>query len=276
MSTAGRKVSTIAVTEWREGSLRRADDYLAAEEPLEIRVGEHPVSVTMRTPGDDLDLAAGFLFTEGLIESGSQIASIRAAEDYGSHGNRVIVELAPGTEFDFERGQRNFYVTSSCGICGKASLDAVRARGIRRPAQGGTFRAELLCELPERLRAGQKIFGYTGGLHAAGLFDRSGGLLAMREDIGRHNAVDKVIGWALGQGLIPLSDAILMVSGRGGFEIAQKGLVAGIPVLASVSAPSDLAVELAREFGMTMVGFLRERRFVVYSGAERISGEDAG
>jgi FdhD protein len=270
-------ISTTGVTEWCKGKFRSIDDYLAGEEPLEIRVGVRAISVTMRTPGNDLELAAGFLLTEGLIAGRAQIASIRFEErdEEKKEGNRVVVELAQGVEMNSEAGQRNFYSTSSCGVCGKASLEAIRVRGIKRLMARPSVDPELLCRLPDRLREGQAIFGRTGGLHAAGLFNSSGELLVLREDIGRHNAVDKVIGWALAKDLIPLQDSILMVSGRGGFEIIQKALVAGIPVLASVSAPSDLAVNLAREFGMTLVGFLRERRFVIYSGAHRISTEAA-
>jgi FdhD protein len=283
-------LSTTGVTEWCEGEFKAIDDYLAGEEPLEISVqapaagsGEaalsagRPLTVTMRTPGHDLELAAGFLFTEGLISSRAQIASICYAgqDEPAGRGNRVLVELAPGAELDADAAQRNFYSTSSCGVCGKASLEAIRVRGIKRLPAGPLVAPELLCKLPDKLREGQAVFGRTGGLHAAALFSASGKLLALREDIGRHNAVDKVIGWALGNDMIPLRTAILMVSGRGGFEIIQKALVAGIPLLASVSAPSDLAVKLAREFGMTLVGFLRGRRFVIYSGAERLSAAEA-
>ncbi len=269
----GRKISTTGVTEWSEGKSRLTDDYLAAEEPLEIRVGERAISVTMRTPGNDIELAAGFLFTESLITGREQIASIRAGqeENASENGNRVYVELTVGVALDSGASQRNFYTTSSCGVCGKASLEAIRVRGIKRLSTGHAVDPELLCLLPDKLREGQAIFGRTGGLHAAALFTLSGELLVLREDIGRHNAVDKVIGWALAKGMIPLQDCILMVSGRGGFEIIQKALVAGIPLVASVSAPSDLAVKLAREFGMTLVGFLRGRRFVIYSGPQRIS-----
>jgi FdhD protein len=261
-------VSITGVQEWHEGALRPVEDYLAGEEPLEIRVNGHPLSVTMRTPGHDVELAAGFLFTEGLISHRSQILSVQQ-EPPG--GNRVSMELDASAGFDSSASQRNFYATSSCGVCGKASIDAVRVRGIVRPSADCSVDPELLCRLPDQLRASQRLFDRTGGLHAAGLFSRQGKLLVLREDIGRHNAVDKVIGWALANGRVPLADSLLMVSGRGGFEIVQKSLVAGLPVLASVSAPSDLAVKLAREFGMTLIGFLRGRRFVVYSGAERLA-----
>jgi FdhD protein len=269
-----RVVSVTGVKEWREGEVRPVEDYLVGEEPLEIRVGDRPVSVTMRTPGHDLELAAGFLFTEGLIASAAQIASARHDADAAQNGaNRVRIDLVPGITLDPEASRRNFYTSSSCGVCGKASIDAVRVRGIERPNPECAVDPEVLCRLPDQLRAAQPIFGRTGALHAAGLFTTGGELLVLREDVGRHNAVDKVVGWALANDCIPLRDSLLMVSGRGGFEIVQKALVAGLPVLASVSAPSDLAVNLAREFGMTLIGFLRGRRFVIYSGAERLAVE---
>jgi len=267
-----RMLSVTGVKEWRDGDVRPLEDYLVGEEPLEIQVGDVAVSVTMRTPGHDLELATGFLFTEGLIAGRDQIASVRSESDAKQSGaNRVRVDLAPGIVLDLEASRRNFYTTSSCGVCGKASIEAVRVRGIEAPNSGCVVDPEVLCRLPDQLRAAQPIFGRTGALHAAGLFSLSGELLVLREDVGRHNAVDKVIGWALANDRVPLRDSLLMVSGRGGFEIVQKALVAGLPVLASVSAPSDLAVNLAREFGMTLIGFLRGRRFVIYSGAERIT-----
>ena len=269
-------VSVTGVKEWRDGVLRPMDDYLVGEEPLEIRVGDRAISVTMRTPGHDLELATGFLFTEGLITNRAQIKSVHHEPDATQNGgNRVQVELAAGTVFDLEASQRNFYATSSCGVCGKASIDAVRVRNIAPPNRDCTVDPEVLCLLPDALRAEQQLFNRTGALHAAGLFSLGGQLQLLREDVGRHNAVDKVVGWALANDRLPLSGAMLMVSGRGGFEIVQKALVAGIPVLASVSAPSDLAVKLAREFGMTLVGFLRGRRFVIYSGAGRIAAVPA-
>jgi FdhD protein len=266
-----RMVSLTRVEEWCDGEMHTIQDYLVGEEPLEIRVGDAALSVTMRTPGHDLELATGFLFTEGLIRGRHQIASVQHEPDEKQNGaNRVRVDLAAGVTLDAESTRRNFYTTSSCGVCGKASIDAVRVRQIAPPNPDCRVDPEALCGLPERLRASQAIFGRTGGLHAAGLFSLGGDLLVLREDVGRHNAVDKIVGWALEQNRLPLRDSMLMVSGRGGFEIVQKALVAGIPVLASVSAPSDLAVNLAREFGMTLIGFLRGRRFVIYSGAPRI------
>jgi len=257
------------VTEWVNGQVRAHEDSLAAEEPLEIRIGARSLAVTMRTPGHDEELAAGFLLTEGIIASRTQIAAIQRPDaSKGPSCNLVSVELQ-NCAFDADKLQRNFYATSSCGICGKASIEAVRSRGLRALAGGFVVDPEILCTLPERLRANQQVFGRTGGLHAAALFDVNGELLALREDVGRHNAVDKVVGWALLRDLVPLSEYVLMVSGRGGFEIVQKALGAGIPVVASVSAPSSLAVQLAKELNLTLIGFLRERRFVIYAGQER-------
>ena len=266
-----RSLQLTQVMEWNEGRLLPHDDSLAAEEPLEIRIGEAPLSVTMRTPGHDEELAAGFLLTEGIIERASQIAALRPyATTAGGKSNGVEVELRD-CEFDTAQLQRNFFAASSCGICGKASIEAIRQRGLRAPNPDFRFDPELLCTLPDKLRAVQTVFSHTGGLHAAALFDVRGNLIVLREDIGRHNAVDKVIGWALLRGLLPLNQHIMLVSGRGGFEIVQKALSAGIPVLASVSAPSSLAVQLARELGLTLAGFLRGRRFVLYAGASRCS-----
>jgi FdhD protein len=261
------------VIEWDGGRQRRVLDELAAEEPLEILIGGAPVSVTMRTPGDDFDLAAGFLLTEGIVTLRQQID--RIAYSHGTHtqtsGNRVDVSLSAGVEVDAAHLERHFLASSSCGICGKASIDAVRIRDIERPNPAFSVDPELLTHLPDTLRASQRVFGRTGGLHAAALFDVSGALIAIREDIGRHNAVDKIIGHALLAGRLPLSECVLMVSGRGGFEIVQKALVAGVPVVVSVSAPSSLAVQLAREYGLTLIGFLRGRRFVVYCGEKRLT-----
>jgi FdhD protein len=258
-------VELAQVTEWNDGQSRQVEDCVAAEEPLEIRVGGRPLTVTMRTPGHDRELAAGFLLTEGLIDGPDRIAALR---EPGGLRNVVEVDLREGV-FDHAILQRNFFAASSCGICGKASIDAIRVRGLRAPHREFRVAPEVLCALPERLRLSQATFDRTGGLHAAALFDSSGALLALREDIGRHNAVDKVVGWALLSGQLPLARHVLMVSGRGGFEIVQKALAAGVPVVASVSAPSSLAVKLARELNLTLVGFLRGRRFVVYSGPER-------
>jgi FdhD protein len=262
-----KTVELTPVTEWEDGTARSVDDYLAAEEPLEIRIGARPLTVTMRTPGHDRELAAGFLWTEGLIDRAGQIAALRQQEG-GASGNVVVVELKDRLLQPADL-QRNFYAASSCGICGKASIEAIRVRGLRAPNPGFRADPEMLCALPEKLRAHQSTFDRTGGLHAAALFDASGELIALREDVGRHNAVDKVVGWALLAGLLPLAQSVLLVSGRGGFEIVQKAIAAGVPVVASVSAPSSLAVKLARELHLTLVGFLRGRRFVVYAGPER-------
>ena len=276
MAEKSRSLNLTRVSQWDDGKVERKDDYLAAEEPLEIRIADQPLSVTMRTPGHDLELAAGFLFTEGLIQNREQILAIENVEpitaDGVTRGNVIQAELVEEATPDFAKMRRHFFASSSCGICGKASIDLVRSRLLSAPNSEFRVEAELLTGLPEVLRSSQDVFQRTGGLHAAALFDSSGGLLVLREDIGRHNAVDKVIGWALLDHRVPLGNAILLVSGRGGFEIVQKALVAGVPILASVSAPSSLAVQLARELRMTLVGFLRGRRFVIYSGAERIEG----
>ncbi|HVA72892.1 MAG TPA: formate dehydrogenase accessory sulfurtransferase FdhD [Candidatus Limnocylindrales bacterium] len=279
MSPPPRDVGVTLVQEWKDGRIRSLQDYLAGEEPLQIRVGKYPLTVTMRTPGNDVELAAGFLFTEGLIQRPEQIISIGHASDgkAAERGNIIQAELTPDVTLDLESTQRNFFSSSSCGICGKASIESVRARGVRPPNLNFRLQAEILCRIPDALRSAQPIFGRTGGIHAAGLFDTSGKTLAEREDIGRHNAVDKIIGWALRENRLPLSDCILMVSGRGGFEIVQKAAMAGVPIVASVSACSSLAVQFAREVGMTLIGFLRDGRFVVYSGGERLglANEDA-
>ncbi len=268
-----RSIDITQVLEWNNGEAQRIEDYLAGEEPLEMRAGRQRLGVTLRTPGNDAELVAGFLFTEGIISKRDQIVSLEAPADLPprrANGNNVVrVRLKPGARLPAV-GTRRFSAGSACGICGKESIAQVRRRGIRAPDSESRFDAEMLCRLPETLRARQAIFGRTGGLHAAALFRRDGELVVMREDIGRHNAVDKVIGWALLQGKLPLAGYGLLVSGRGGFEIVQKALAAGIPLLASVSAPSSLAVRLARELGLTLIGFLRGRRFIIYSGEHRL------
>ncbi len=251
------------------------EDALAAEEPLEIRVGNAasgytPLSVTMRTPGHDDELAAGFLWTEGILEDSNLLGTVIPVKTSASgKRNTVDVELLD-QQLDPKQFQRNFLAASGCGMCGKASIAMIRQRGLRPPNPHFRMDPNLLCRLPERLRAAQTIFGRTGGLHAAALFDAMGELLVLREDIGRHNAVDKVAGWALLSEHLPLSEHVLLVSGRGGFEIIQKALAMSIPILASVSAPSSLAVQLAREMGLTLAGFLRGQRFVVYAGEPRL------
>jgi FdhD protein len=267
-----RDTDVTQVHEWKEGRVEARQDDLAAEEPLEIRVAGRPLTVTMRTPGNDFELAAGFLFTEGIVESPGQIVAIReaAGAKITERGNIVEVELSPDVKLDLESTQRNFFAASSCGICGKASIDSVRNRGVRAVNPGFRMSPEVLCRLPEKLKASQEVFSRTGGLHAAALFDKDGAMLVEREDIGRHNAVDKIVGWAVRANRVPIADCALIVSGRGGFEIVQKAAMAGIPVVASVSACSSLAVRLAREVGMTLAGFLRGQRFVVYAGGERL------
>ena len=261
------------VVEWNEGNPRTRQDEVAVEEPIEIRVGGTAVSVTMRTPGDDFELTAGFLFTERIVSAHDDIASIA----YGDGPNKrpstnvVDVTLRAGKTVDLTRLQRHFYAASSCGVCGKSSICAVRVHDIQRPAESLRISPALLAGLPAALRNRQAVFDRTGGLHAAALFDESGALLDVREDVGRHNAVDKIIGRALLDGRLPLSQQILFVSGRGAFEIVQKALVASVPVVASVSAPTSLAVELAREYGLTLIGFIRGQRFVVYSDNERLA-----
>jgi len=268
-----RSVDLTQVSEWTDGKLVRKDDYLAAEEPLEIRVGESPLSVTMRTPGHDLELAAGFLFTEGIVQLREQIIALENSsnDDAGKRGNVVRAALAAESMPDFDKMRRHFFAASSCGICGKASIDSVRSRLLSSPNPDFRIDPGLLVTLPEALRSAQDVFERTGGLHAAALFNARGELLVLREDIGRHNAVDKVIGWALLKDRVPLGKCVLLVSGRGGFEIIQKAIVAGIPVVASVSAPSSLAVQLARELRQTLIGFLRGKRFVIYAGEERVA-----
>jgi FdhD protein len=259
----------------REGRGAEQPDRLAAEEPMEIRVGgpgaePEPVVVTMRTPGADFELAAGFLFTEGLVASREAIRTIAYCElpDEEQHYNVVTVRLAG--PFDAASLKRNTYASSSCGICGKASLEQIEVRCAALPP-GPTVAAATLPALPGALQAAQPIFETTGGLHAAGLFDPEGGLETLREDVGRHNAVDKVVGERLLAGATPLHQRLLMVSGRVSFEIVQKAAVAGIPILCAVSAPSSLAIRAAEHLGMTVVGFLRGDRFNVYSHPERIA-----
>lgn len=260
-------------------SRRVRPDTLAAEEPLEIRVGpagepRPPLAVTMRTPGDDLDLALGFLFTEGVIQAAADVltAQLCAGTDEPNTYNVADVTLAPQVPPPATDPSRNFYTTSSCGVCGKASIDAIRTRSQYVVADDpAPVAAATLAALPDRLRAAQRIFARTGGLHAAGLFTAAGDLVALREDVGRHNALDKLVGWAARQQRVPLRGHVLLVSGRASFELAQKAWMAGVPVLAAVSAPSTLAVSLAEEAGMTLVGFLRGDTMNVYVRADRVT-----
>ncbi|WP_433544893.1 formate dehydrogenase accessory sulfurtransferase FdhD [Streptomyces sp. CA-294286] len=272
----GRVTARRRVIRIRDGAVSTRPDTLVAEEPLEIRLDGKPLAITMRTPGDDFALAAGFLVSEGVLGDGADVAHIvycaGAQEDGANSYNVVDVRLVPGTVVPDVSLERNVYTSSSCGLCGKASLDAVRTTARFPIADRPPVRVtpELLATLPERLREAQRVFDRTGGLHAAALFSEAGELIDVREDVGRHNAVDKLVGRALTDGRLPLSRAILLVSGRASFELAQKAVMAGIPFLAAVSAPSSLAVDLAQETGLTLVGFLRGARMNVYAGEERI------
>ncbi|MFE6162300.1 formate dehydrogenase accessory sulfurtransferase FdhD [Streptomyces sp. NPDC056486] len=278
----GRVTERRRVIRIREGVVSERPDTLVAEEPLEIRLNGKPLAITMRTPGDDFALAAGFLVSEGVLGSAEELQSIvycaGATADGSNTYNVVDVKTAPGLVLPDITLERNVYTTSSCGLCGKASLDAVRttARWAIDDTDGGAtdpvrLGIELLACLPDRLRAAQRVFDRTGGLHAAALFSEDGELLDIREDVGRHNAVDKLVGRALQDSRLPLSRAVLLVSGRASFELAQKAVMAGIPVLAAVSAPSSLAVDLAAETGLTLVGFLRGSSMNVYAGEHRIA-----
>ena len=271
MTQKNRNIELTQVTQWEDGTTTRVEDYLAAEEPLEMRAGRYSLGVTLRTPGDDKELVAGFLFTEGIISQRKHLVGLRLPGNGASERNLVRVTLDSQVRLTAGSAARRFSAGSACGVCGKASITQLRRRGLRHPEAVALFDPEVLCQLPQKLRAAQAVFGRTGGLHAAALFNTGGELLVLREDIGRHNAVDKVIGWAFLEGRLPLSGHVLLVSGRGGFEIVQKALAAGIPLLASVSAPSSLAVQLARELGLTLVGFLRGQRFVIYSEEDRIA-----
>ncbi|EST38247.1 formate dehydrogenase accessory protein FdhD [Streptomycetaceae bacterium MP113-05] len=276
----GRVTARRRVVRIRDGVVSARPDTLVVEEPLEIRVNGRRLAVTMRTPGDDFALAAGFLVSEGVVATKDEVAHIAycagAVDDGGNTYNVVDVRLAEGVPVPDISLERNVYTTSSCGLCGKASLDAVRTTARWRPEEGSAaplrIGREVLSGMPDSLRAAQRVFDRTGGLHAAALFSPRGELLDLREDVGRHNAVDKLVGRALREGLLPLHGAVLMVSGRASFELVQKAVMAGIPALAAVSAPSSLAVDLASEAGMTLVGFLRGTSMNVYAGAERLEG----
>ena len=264
-----RRKARRRIIQYRRGQPRKAaDDWLAPEEPLEIRVRARPISVTMRTPGHDEDLAAGFLLTEGVIQSAEDIVKIEAPERAGGF-NLINVFLRPEVPFDLERLTRHVFASSSCGLCGAATIEQVHKQF--PPVQSG-LRVPLrtVLALPDALASAQDEFAATGGMHAAGLFDAQGRLLIAREDVGRHNAVDKVLGHALRQGPWPAADHLLMVSGRASFEIMQKALAARIPMVCAVSAPSDLAVDFAERSGQTLVGFLREGRLNAYAHEQRL------
>jgi len=273
MATTPREGRDVLVNRMavRPGGIRESEDRVAAEEPLEIRAGGQPLAVVMRTPGDDAALAAGFLLTEGMIRGPEDIESVRHCTDVpeSARGNVIDVRLAPDVPDPTDASRRAFYVTSSCGICGKASIDAVR---MQAPPLvfGATIAPDALPRLVPALRQAQVTFERTGGLHAAGLFRFDGSLVATAEDVGRHNAVDKIVGGRLLQTDWPLSERLLLVSGRVGFEIVQKAWLAGIPAVAAVSAPTSLAIELAQESNMTLLGFLRGEDYNVYAGPERL------
>jgi FdhD protein len=261
-----------------DGHVRTRPDVLATEEPMEIRLiaggQRQTVAVTMRTPGADFELAAGFLYGEGIISSPEEIKKISYCVDPDVDAeqqyNIVNVELRGGREYDLRPLERHFYTTSACGVCGKASLEQLELRGCPVIPPGPEMAAEKIYALPEKLREAQGLFEATGGLHAAALFDAEGELVALREDVGRHNATDKLLGWAFLEGRLPLRDHAVMVSGRSSFEILQKCLTAGVPIVCAISAPSSLAVDVARRFNITLVGFLRGNRFNVYSAPERV------
>ncbi len=273
--------STTPVKIWNVTQKHRVEnnDFLAVEEPVEIQLGlknQKPksISITMRTPGNDFELAIGFLFTEGIIKSRDQVKNIDYAKvwDPENEENVVLVNIVEGVDIDFLRLERHFYTSSSCGVCGKASIEAVKFSGMKEiPQNKPVFDHKMIHKLPDLLRAKQTAFDHTGGLHAAALFDNSGKLHFLREDVGRHNAVDKLVGAALLKDMLPLNDFLIMVSGRASFELIQKSLMAGIPILAAVGAPSSLAISLAKEAGMTVMGFVRDGRFNIYSGSGRIN-----
>jgi FdhD protein len=274
----GRVTVRRRVLRIRDGAVDHRPDALAAEEPMEIRVNGRPLTITMRTPGSDFDLAVGFLVSEGVVHAASDVSAVRycagATADGSNTYNVVDVALDRSVPAPDPSLERNFYTTSSCGLCGKASLEAVATRSAWEVGQDPLrVSLDVLQSLPDRLRAAQQVFDSTGGLHAAGLFSATGELLCLREDVGRHNAVDKVIGDALLNGRLPLRDTVLMVSGRASFELVQKAVMAGVPMLAAVSAPSSLAVDLAEDNGLTLVGFLRGASMNVYTRPDRLGLE---
>lgn len=280
MAKAG--VAQVNITRFSNGITEPAVDLLSAEEPLEIRLGfgraterlQKSISVTMRTPGNDFELALGFLFTEGVIQSADDVHHIQYCTEANTIENKeniVRVELKPEIEIDFNRLQRNFYTTSSCGVCGKESIEAVKTVcRFPQPNVSLTVQAEHILQLPETLRSQQSNFKYTGGIHAAALFTPDAHLLAVREDVGRHNALDKLIGFCAGKHMLPLHNHVLLLSGRASFELIQKAAMAGIKMVCAVGAPSSLAVALSHEFDITLVGFLRDQRFNIYHRPDRI------
>lgn len=271
MASPARQVPVVRHT---GPDVRPDNDHVVIEEPLEVRIGKTSIVVTMRTPGHDAELAAGFLVSEQVVRSAAELEYISPCPD-AAQGNIVIVTLAKFANVDLDSLKRNFYATSSCGLCGKASIEQLRKTIPPIPATA-TVRPDLISSLSRQMRTAQPVFDLTGGLHAAALFDLTGNALCIREDISRHNAVDKLIGWAALDDRLPLSDAILLVSGRAGFEIVQKAAVAGIPIIVAVSAPSSLAIDLATETNLTLIAFARDNRFVVYSVPGRVAPEYRG
>ena len=269
----------IRVTTHEGAEVRQRSDAVATEEPLEIRVhhdgDDYLSSVTMRTPGNDFELASGWLLAEGIVRRHDDVTRMAYCVDRNvgeeQRYNIVNVHLRTDVQRNLSSIERNFFTTSACGVCGKAGIDQLATKAHRIDSTL-SVRAETIRSLPEKLRSAQGVFERTGGLHAAGLFDSSGELLGLREDVGRHNALDKLLGWALLEKMLPLSDCIVLVSGRASFELAQKSVVAGLPVMCAVSAPSSLAIQVAEDFNMTLIGFLRDDRFNVYTGADRIRG----
>ncbi len=285
MKARAKNKTPVQVVRVTKESVTTRRDYLATEEPLELRLiagkpgqtdkHRQTLAITMRTPGNDFELAAGFLLSEGIVSSREDIKRISYCVDKElseeQRYNVVNVLLTANELPELERLERHFTISSSCGVCGKASLEALENRNIQKIESSLQVSSELLYNLPNTLRKSQGLFDVTGGLHAVALFDAEGNLLALREDVGRHNAMDKLLGWALLENLLPLSNHIVLVSGRASFELAQKALVANIPIFCAVSAPSSLAVDLAKRFEMTLIGFLREERFNIYCGSERVS-----
>ena len=282
MSVRPWSKSKTQIWEVAAGKITSRIDHLTSEEPLEIRLAaneeQRTVALTMRTPGAEFELASGFLYGEGIIKSPDEVLRISFVDDpeidFDQQYNIVNVELAGERLPDLERLERHFYTTSACGVCGKASLEAIRIKGCPEITSGPEVDSSMIYSLPEKLRGSQQVFEATGGLHAAALFDAKGNLVTMWEDVGRHNAVDKLVGWAFLEKKIPLHDHIVLVSGRSSYEILQKCLMASVPIVCAVSAPSSLAVAIAQEFGMTLIGFLRGERFNVYAGKERIPHSD--
>ena len=273
---SARSTAKVVVQKVDAEGIRPRSDRLVAEEPLEVRVRSNgrseTAAVTMRTPGSDFELAAGFLFSEGVVRDRTSLARIDYCSDVADEQlyNVVTVHVAEGAGVDVRPLERHFHISSACGVCGKTSIEALETRGVSPVSETASVPAGIIATLPGKLRESQSVFDATGGPHAAGLFTADGGSVAVREDVGRHNAVDKVVGWALLEGRVPFEGGILVVSGRASFEIVQKAAAAGIPVVCAVSAPTNLAVSTAERFGVTLIGFLRGAQFNVYTHADRI------